>query len=71
MYKDLSKYEQSVVEEFKQYELEAHTAMRKVETKRRAMLSVLGHKADCHLCGNRHYPICKEIYDGTKSYPTS
>lgn len=60
MYKGLSKYEQSVVEEFKYYELEAHMAMRKAETFRRTMLEVLGHKADCPLCGNRHYPVCKE-----------
>lgn len=24
------------------------------------MLKALGEKADCHLCGNRHWPICKE-----------
>lgn len=55
----LTKYEQGVIDEFKYYENEAHVAMRKAETFRRAMLSTLGHKADCPLCGNRHWPVCK------------
>lgn len=56
----LSEYEQSVIDEFNHYEKEAHTAMRKVETLRRAMLKVLGHKANCHLCGNQHWPVCEK-----------
>ena len=57
----LTTYEQSVVNEFEYYELEAHMAMRKAESYRGEMLRVLGHKADYPLCGNRHYPICKVI----------
>lgn len=26
----------------------------------RAMLRSLGEKANCHLCGNQHWPICKK-----------
>lgn len=66
MYNELTEYEQSVIDEFKHYEKEAHVAMRKVEAFRRTMLSTLGRKADCHLCGNHHWPVCnaKEVdYD--------
>lgn len=27
---------------------------------RREMLNALGEKADCDLCGNRHWPTCDE-----------
>lgn len=56
----LTEYEQGVIDQFKQYEKEAHVAMHKAETRRSTMLKVLGHKADCPLCRNRHWPVCKD-----------
>lgn len=57
----LTPYEQSVIADFKYYENEAHITMRKAEAMRGVMLRVLGHKADCPHCRNRHWPVC-EIY---------
>lgn len=57
----LTPYEQSVIAEFIYCESEARAAMREVESSRKEMLKVLGHKADCPHCRNRHWPIC-DVY---------
>lgn len=58
MCNELTKYEQCIVDRFNNYEKEAQITMRKVETFRKVMLSVLGPKANCDLCGNQHWPLC-------------
>lgn len=57
---ELTKHEKEMMAEVDYYEHEAKVAADKARTIRRAALQVLGPKADCHLCGNQHWPLCKE-----------
>lgn len=56
----LTKKEEAMMAEVEYYEHEAIVASNKARAVRRAALEALGPKADCRLCGNRHYPLCEE-----------
>lgn len=61
--KELTPNEESMIRELAYTVDEIRKLNRSAKNQYLALLDTLGEKADCHLCGNRHWPLCKEIDD--------
>lgn len=56
----LTPNEESMVRELEYIRAEIERLKTSASNQYRSLIQNLGVKANCHLCGNAHWPLCKE-----------